>query len=257
MSKIPQRILIAIIISTLLAVNVNADRLSRDARRAKKVTELTDAAKQGDAEAQTRLGLLYLRDPAGFEQMLYWLNKAVAQNYPLAQFELAKIYHNFSSKIDSSTPLENQEKTQALLRQSAEGGYHLAQLEVGMKYGRKKDFFSAILWIKKAADQNNVEAMELLSQMIAEGKGSDSKPKEAFQWMKLASEAGSNSATFKLGMYYGMGLGTTKDSVQALDFVKKAALAGDEAAMNYLYKDAQNNNVASQHLLAQVLEKNN
>ncbi len=257
MSHKSYKVFIILLLSVFLTVNAYAQGPNRSERRAQKLTTHIEAAKQGNAEDQLWLGLHYTRKGSSFDQGLYWLNEAVAQNSAPAQFELAFVYMNFSSHIKGSTPQQNREIIDTLLQKSAEGGYHKAQLAIGKRAGRDKDFGTAIAWFQKAAEQENVGAMELLSQMASQGIGMQQDHKVGFNWAKQAAENGSINAKYRLAMHYGMGVGVAKNDAKANLLINEAALGGDRDAMQFLYNEAQQNNVIAQFALAKALEKNN
>jgi len=112
-------------------------------------------AKQGDARAQTSLGLMYARG-YGVEKSLptahRWWSFAAAQNDPGAQYNLGLSYS------------------------SGEG---VAQ-----------DYARAAGWYAKAARRGHVQAQHNLGMLYLEGKGVDRDPLRAYYWLKVAALQG-------------------------------------------------------------------
>jgi len=116
-------------------------------------------AKQGDARAQTSLGLMYARG-YGVEKNLQtahrWWSFAAAQNDPGAQYNLGLSYS------------------------SGEG---VAQ-----------DFKRAADWYGKAAARGHVQAQHNLGLLYHEGKGLRRDPVRAYYWLKVAALQGEDVA---------------------------------------------------------------
>jgi len=112
-------------------------------------------AKQGDARAQTSLGLMYARG-YGVEKNMNtarrWWSFAAAQNDPGAQFNLGVIY----SKGEGVEP----------------------------------DYPQAAQWLDRAAQRGHVQAQRVLGLHYFEGKGVDRDPVRAYYWLKVAALQG-------------------------------------------------------------------
>jgi TPR repeat protein len=117
--------------------------------------EWTPLAKQGDARAQSSLGLLY---EAG---------KGVPQDYKTA----VKWY-----------------------KLAAEQGYASAQNNLGVIYQRGKgvpeDYKTAMKWYKLAAEQGDASAQYSLGYMYDSGKGASKNNVYAHMWLNIAVSSG-------------------------------------------------------------------
>lgn len=120
-------------------------------------------ADQGDARAQSNLGLMYAEGkgvPQDFAEAVRWYRKAADQ------------------------------------------GYARAQSNLGLKYddgqGVPQDYAEAVKWYRKAADQGYARAQFNLGDMYAEGKGVPKDPAEAVRWYRKAAEQGEALAQAKL-----------------------------------------------------------
>jgi TPR repeat protein len=116
-------------------------------------------ARQGDARAQTSLGLMYARGD-GVEKNLQTAHKwwlfAAAQNDPGAQYNLGVIYSR---------------------------GEGVAQ-----------DYPQAAQWLSKAAQRGHIQAQHNLGMLYYEGKGLERDPLRAYFWLKVAALQGDDVA---------------------------------------------------------------
>ena len=120
-------------------------------------------AVQGDASAQTSLGLMYARG-LGFgrdmSQARKWWSLAAAQNDPGAQHNLGMVY----LEGDGVAP----DPRQALhwFQQAANRGHVLAQRIVGLMYfegkGTERDELAGLTWLTIAAESGEEGAQETL-----------------------------------------------------------------------------------------------
>ncbi|MGH8710942.1 MAG: tetratricopeptide repeat protein [Burkholderiales bacterium] len=122
-------------------------------------------ADQGDARAQTNLGLMYqrgegvARDDA---EAVKWYRKAADQGFVTAQFNLGYMYSKGIGVANDDT------KAVKWYRKAADQGHASAQFNLGRKYaqgeGVTKDQSEAVKWFHKAADQGYAPAQETLRQ---------------------------------------------------------------------------------------------
>lgn len=114
-------------------------------------------ARQGDARAQTSLGLMYAGGH-GVEKNLQTAHKwwlfAAAQNDPGAQYNLGVIYSR---------------------------GEGIAQ-----------DHAQAAQWLTRAAQRGHIQAQHNLGMLYYEGKGLERDPVRAYFWLKVAALQGDN-----------------------------------------------------------------
>jgi len=246
------RVLVLICLVLFFVTNVSANKFDKQAlikaRKARQLEELVQIAEHGDAESQEKLGQRYL-DKGVHDQAFYWLKKASDQNLASAQFALSKFYYQGLSVE------QDQEKAVALIRQSANNGYPDAQLMVGIDAARNQDFSTAAGWFQKAAEQDSVRAMEMLSNMFFKGEGVTKDLGKTFYWNKRASEAGSANATFNLGICYGKGIGVSPDGHKADELIKQAALAGHDGALQIFTKKAEAGDAEAQLIMARFFDR--
>ena len=197
------------------------------------LVDLRKSAEQGNAQAQTNLGVAYIngegiqKDEA---QAISWFRKAAEQGNAEAQYNLGGVYENgIGVKKD---------KAQALtwFRKAAEQGIVQAQLFVAGAYligngGVEKDITQAIVWFRKAAEQGNAEAQTLLGLTYYNGEGIAKDQPQGIIWLRKAAEQGYAMAQYNLGLMYFQGKGIEKDEAQAITWFHKATEQG--------YADAQ------------------
>jgi hypothetical protein len=144
-------------------------------------------AKQGDARAQTSLGLMYARGygvAKNLETARRWWSFAASQNDPGAQYNLGVIYSTGEGVA--------QDPVQAAqwLNRAAQRGHVQAQHNLGLMYyegkGVERDPVRGYFWLKVAALQGEDVAQEALKSM-ARGMSADQvrqAESQADEWMK-------------------------------------------------------------------------
>lgn len=120
---------------------------------------LRQAAEEGQAKAQNKLGYLY---DTGREltqndaEAVRWYRRAAAQNHPMAQYNLAN--HYLSGR------------------------------------GVPQDTDEAIKWYRRAADRGVLPAMNNIGVIYASGRGVRRNEAEAVKWYRRAAERGDETA---------------------------------------------------------------
>ncbi len=94
----------------------------------------------------------------------------------------------------------------------------------------KKDQNKALLWYKRAAENNYPSAMFNLGNMYFDGKGIAVDYKNAFFWYEKAAKSGDIQGQHNLAYMYGKGLGTRKDLVRSYAWFFVAMKQGHEAS---------------------------
>ncbi|HWM61199.1 MAG TPA: tetratricopeptide repeat protein, partial [Rhizomicrobium sp.] len=149
-------------------------------------------ADAGDARAQARLALAYLRgqgvasDPV---TALRWSIVAAREGQPVAQYLLGALYQQ---------------------------GEHVPA-----------DPQRAFAWFAAAAAKGNLKAMHNLGIAYAQGLGTMKDDAKAVEWFTRAAERGYVDSAFDLAVLYERGEGVPQDLRQALKWYGIAGLAGD------------------------------
>lgn len=123
---------------------------------------------------------------------------------------------------ENLNPADLRELPTAELLTLANAGAVSAQYELALKYTDKKDYESAIKWLKLAAGKNNREAQFLLGLFYQYGHGLSQDSTQAFKWYKQAADQGVAEAQYRLGLMYLNGEGTAVDKNRALELLSSA-----------------------------------
>jgi TPR repeat protein len=118
---------------------------------------------------------------------------------------------------------------------SANMNYAAAQYAFGKLFaegeGVTKDEITALLWFRKAAEQEYAPAQAHIGYMYALGLGGLSKNSTlALDWYLKAAEQGLDVAQYDAGLSYENGDGVQKNVTQAREWYQKAAAQGYEDA---------------------------
>lgn len=150
------------------------------------------AADSGDASAEARLALAYLRGQGVARDAgaaLRWSRAAAASGAPVAQYLMGALYSQGEAV--------------------------------------KADPAQAFVWFSAAAARGNLKAMHNLGIAYAEGLGTPKDEEKAAKWFTAAAERGYVDSAFDLAVMYERGAGVTQDPRQALMWYAIAAHAGD------------------------------
>lgn len=220
--------------------------------------QLIEAAEQGDASAQSRLGLLYRQGnivEQSYLQAEKWFRRAAEQNDVYGQFRLGLLYRQGKGVIRSNT------EALKWFQKAAEQGHVDAQFRLGLMYRKGKGTMQspekAAYWFRKAAEQGNANALRELRQLEEQGvtgKEPDAEPpvsqeqpapppqEEPFRpeqqgetdvylqqqkkilldQLRRAAEAGSGNAQYQLGRRYKYGTDVEQSYELAKKWLQKA-----------------------------------
>jgi AcrR family transcriptional regulator len=159
------------------------------------VQQLVARADAGDAQAQAKLALAYLRgegvqsDAAAAAR---WSTPAAQAGQPIAQYLLGTLY--------------------------------------GQGQGVKPDAARAFRLFRAAAAKGNLKAMHNLAIAYAQGLGTARDEARAADWFARAAEHGYVDSAFDLAVLYERGQGVKQDLKQAMKWYAIAAFAGDVAS---------------------------
>jgi TPR repeat protein len=120
------------------------------------------------------------------------------------------------------------------IKKLAEQGNVEAQNRLGFMYSEgndvPQDYKKALYWYTKAAEQGNVEAQGYVGFIYHQGQWVPQDYIQALHWFTKAAEQGSIDAQSILAFMYYQGQGVPQDYKQALYWFTKAAEQGDEEA---------------------------
>lgn len=193
------------------------------------------AAEQGQAIAQTALGLKYAvgeDTEKDYLRAIKWYTKAVEQNEPIAMTQLGNMYSSGYGVI------KNYKKALNLYKKSAAYGNAFAQNNLAGMYfdgeGTSQDFGKALFWYQKAADQGNALAQNSLAGMYLDGKGTSQDFGKALMWFRKAANQGNARGQHNLAIMNENGWGTPKNYYKALQWYRRSADQGFAQAQNNL-----------------------
>ena len=164
---------------------------------------LSTLAKQGNVEAQYRVGRCYLEAlgaPASLEEGARWLRRAADAGKTEACFILATLY---AMGMPEGFEVRKEEE---VLDLSA----RVAPAE------RRADFYQARHWASIAAEAGSADAQALLGYILTNGPEDIRDQVEARQWYERSAEAGCSQG------HLGMGLVILRDAETAEDQAKAA-----------------------------------
>ena len=115
----------------------------------------------------------------------------------------------------------------------AEQGDANAQTWLARAYLAGDNIKDGIAWLRKAADQNNMEAQVLLGLAHFSGRGVDKDAMEAVKWLRPAAEKGYPKAEGLLGHVL-ISASAVRDTEEGMRWVRKAAAGGDPFAQSLL-----------------------
>ena len=94
---------------------------------------------------------------------------------------------------------KDKQDAKLLVEKAATQGHDKAQHRLAMIYALdEKDFETGLIWLKKSAKQNNVEAQYNLGIFFEKGYGLQKDLNKAKEWYRLAADQGLESAVEKL-----------------------------------------------------------
>jgi TPR repeat protein len=191
-------------------------------------------AGQGDTQAQSSLGLMYLAGrgvPQDFTEALKWFRQAADQGDVLAQVAVGGMY------LSGQGVAKDYAEGLKWLRQAADKGDVQTELLLGMTYRTDQavqDYAQAILWFRRAADKGNAQAQGNLGDMYYRGLGVPQDYSEALKWFRKAADQGATQAYVSLGVMYEKGQGVPRDYAQARKLFESGTAQGAPACANCL-----------------------
>jgi TPR repeat protein len=194
----------------------------------------TKASEQGYASAQCNLGCCYFNGKGvsqSYELAIEWYRKAAEQGNQTAQYILGLIYGE-GKGVPQNYELSVEWHTKAAIQ-----GYKNAQIELFKLYGKKNDFQSAIMWLEKAAEHDDIDASYL--NFIGQFYEKKNKYQESVKWYTKAADKNYAKAQYKLALFYGLGKGVKEDLDVSKEWLKKAAEQGYDAAIKLLTEDKE------------------
>ena len=108
------------------------------------------------------------------------------------------------------------------------------QVNHGVEFERQGNYAEALIWYRKAADQDHPVGQSNIANMYREGRGVEKNNSEAAKWYLRSAEQGHVTAQYNLGVLYVTGEGVRQDYREAVYWYRKAADQGHAEAQNAL-----------------------
>lgn len=202
------------------------------------------AAEQGHADAQFKLGMLYIEGdgvPEDATEAVRWLHRAAQQGHAqtLEMFgdaldELASL-EAVSDDAGGGSEVQGDARFNQLLA-AAEGGDAEAQYELAVAYAEGRGGVDndertkqVLLWATRAANQGHPGAMAEVGSLYM---GTDDVM--ALRWLRPAAAQGHGGAQGNLGYMYQHGHGVPRDTDEAARLYRLAAEQGLAQAQHNL-----------------------
>lgn len=182
-------------------------------------------AEEGDAEAQNKLGLMYLNGFADIRRddakAFKWFQQSSAKGDLDARLNVGLMY------MDGRGVKKDDDEAARLIYSAAKEGNATAQYNYGLLYERglgvTKNDKEAFFWYLKAADQDYPLAQARVGAMLANGIGVSQDVMAAMRWLRKAADRNENNARYTLAMIFFDGHGVPKDTQTAIELLHRAA----------------------------------
>lgn len=123
-------------------------------------------------------------------------------------------------------------------KKAAEQNYAPAQYNFAVLLGQdvslQQDLPQSFFWAEKAAEQNNILAQFLVASYYAQGRGVYENKHKAFTWYLRAAKQDHSKAQYNLALMLLQGDGIEKDYDQGMDWLNKAAKQNNAQAISVL-----------------------
>lgn len=195
------------------------------------VVRYTKAAAEGDAAAQTALGVMYCQGKGvarDYVKAMSLLRQAAEKGNPDAQCQLARMYADgLGTAIDASAAVRWY--TLAAAQQNAEAEYRLG-LHSQCGCGTIKDDRKAFSWMESSAKRGNAEAQVSLAGLYIDGVGVGVDKVEGLKWLTRAAKQGNRKGQVGAAALNFSGLGVPTNVSEGIKWFTIAAAAGDPIA---------------------------
>ena len=199
------------------------------------LAEWKPLAAQGHAEAQSRLGNMYIKGfgvTRNYDTALIWQRRAAEQGLAMAQFSIGYMYF-----FGLGVP-RNLETAVNWYKRAADQGLPAAQSGLGIAFangrGVPKDYAKALKYYRLAAEQGFGVAQNGLAGLYYSGHGVNKDYNIAVKWYTRAAEQGLAEAQHSLGTMYLLGKGVKQDYLLARKWYRQAAAQDKNSAKEQL-----------------------
>ncbi len=165
---------------------------------------------------------------------------ALALWEPLARAGVARAQNNIGACFAEGLGVaKDRDLALKWLRLAAEAGDPVGERNYAAFHmqgadGAGADYAIAADYYRRAADQGDAPAADMLSWMLLEGEVMPPDPVAARRWAERAADAGIASSMTRLGMLFHNALGVERDPETAVYWWRRGAAAGDADAQAML-----------------------
>jgi len=194
-------------------------------------------ARDGDADAMFNIAqdfeLGMCGRPLDLKSAETFYQKSADMGHHFAQYSLSKLL--YTAHRHDADP-QGRARAAFWLRKSAEQGFALAQKDFALALvggqGVEEDAVQAAAWMRRAAEQLDLEAACYLGGFLAEGLGAAGAAdlRAAARWYGRSAEGGFPEAQYELGMMCLQGQGVPWDADKARYWLGCAAKQGHRKA---------------------------
>ena len=100
----------------------------------------------------------------------------------------------------------------------------------------RNDYATALVWLRKAADQGNGAASGSIGLMYLYGRGVPKDGGQALTWLRKSADLGEITANTAIGLMYVNGDGVAKDYAQGIFWLRKGDATG-QYTVGIMYRD--------------------
>jgi TPR repeat protein len=168
----------------------------------------TVAAESGFMRSMSMLAKSYdegLFTEKNNEKANEWYKKAAEQGEPYAMYKVARMHEHDDSVAGLKGKALRESEAIKLYTRAAELRNTQAQMKLAEFYGNgryvKKSKKLRFEWLLHAANNELVEAQELVAECFEKGRGAEHNDGKAYQWYKRAAEQGSELGKVKAKEY--------------------------------------------------------
>lgn len=217
---------------SLAQAYLNGDDVEQDFEKAAYWWE--KLAETENAIGQFNIGLHYAKGcgvKRNFEKAAEWMQKA-ADNGDEDAPNVAKMYKEMSDNLQKAQA--GDVKAQAVLAK--------AYMQIGgslEQFGPGNDYEESFRWSKKAADQEDLDAMYCLALCYEHGRGTTINPTKAAMTYQKAAELGHAPSQWNLAVCYINGQGCEQNEVKGLFWAYESAAQGYDLAIQGLERQGK------------------
>jgi len=186
------------------------------------ITNYRRSAENGYAEGQYYYGLCFEEGFCGkidLDKAIYWYKAAGDNGFGLASYHLGKCYQK-----GNGVPMDISH-SRYWIQKSAQQEFDKAQYLLGKYYETENKIDEAIYWYKRAAKNNNLDAMNNLGRCYLDGNENTENYEKGIKWLTRAAEKGHEKAQNNLGWWI-------KDPRKSFYWFSKAACQGLSCSQN-------------------------